>query len=227
MKPQLLKRRELLWRLAQSTLGLSILGRASQVLATAAEKPAKSILVLGAGLSGLYSALLLEAQGFEVTIWEARKRVGGRVFTLDDLPGKPEAGGQSFNEQYSRLLSLAQQLDVPVKTPQKPNSELLLYINELAVLPSGWANGVNADKLAALNPQQLERTVISQLAKMRPATKGNIKISRVVTWGADPFSLGAYAHFAPGQIREFKSQMTKPWHRIYFAGEHTATFSIK
>lgn len=457
MKPQLLKRRELLWRLAQSTLGLSILGRASQVLATAAEKPGKSILVLGAGLSGLYSALLLEAQGFEVTILEARKRVGGRVFTLDDLPGKPEAGGQSFNEQYSRLLSLAQQLDVPVKTPQKPNSELLLYINELAVLPSGWskspanqlagaernlippalmtyylrsqnplqqktdwvkadyeqwdipldkylknqgastealrlmniyplsmnsidtastlwalrhdwhsqnlaknwlqikggnsrfpeklaanlratidlekvveaidsqeqkvkvycrdgsdyesdyvictipfsvlrqieikpslqgsqqeavnhlpytrvtqvylqvhqpfwevdnyplrmwtdtflelifplknehgqvtglvcwANGVNADKLAALNPQQLERTVISQLAKMRPATKGNIKISRVVTWGADPFSLGAYAHFAPGQIREFKSQMTKPWHRIYFAGEHTATLSI-
>ncbi len=139
MKPQFLKRREFLWRLTQSAIGLSILGRASQILATTAEKPNKSILVLGAGLSGLYSAFLLEAQGFEVTILEARKRVGGRVFTLDDLPGTPEAGGQSFNEQYSRLLSLAQQLDVPVKTAQKPDSELLFYINKLAVLPSEWA----------------------------------------------------------------------------------------
>ena len=76
MKPQWLKRREFLWRLIQSTIGLSVLGRAGQILTTAAQNPPKSILVLGAGLSGLYSAFLLEAQGFKVTILEARKRVG-------------------------------------------------------------------------------------------------------------------------------------------------------
>jgi monoamine oxidase len=49
--------------------------------------------VIGAGLSGLQAAQLLEDGGLDVLVLEADTRVGGRVRTLLDLPERPEAGG--------------------------------------------------------------------------------------------------------------------------------------
>ena len=43
----------------------------------------KSVIIIGAGLSGLYAATLLQ-EVFEVTIVEARERIGGRVLTIDE-----------------------------------------------------------------------------------------------------------------------------------------------
>jgi monoamine oxidase len=42
----------------------------------------KKLLIIGAGLSGLYSAVLLQDR-YDVTILEARDRIGGRVMTRD------------------------------------------------------------------------------------------------------------------------------------------------
>ena len=42
----------------------------------------KKVLIVGAGLSGVYLASLLEEK-YEVTILEARDRLGGRVFSID------------------------------------------------------------------------------------------------------------------------------------------------
>src|SRR5204863_5849236 len=56
----------------------------SQTLARAAGAPAgKRVIVIGAGLGGLSAALELISAGYEVTVVEARDRVGGRVHTLD------------------------------------------------------------------------------------------------------------------------------------------------
>jgi len=40
------------------------------------------LCIIGAGLSGLYSAILLQDH-YEVTIIEARNRTGGRIMMLD------------------------------------------------------------------------------------------------------------------------------------------------
>jgi len=44
----------------------------------------RSVVVLGAGISGLVAAWELEQRGFAVTVLEARQRVGGRAWTVRD-----------------------------------------------------------------------------------------------------------------------------------------------
>jgi monoamine oxidase len=49
----------------------------------------KSVVVIGAGPSGLASALHLQSVGVNVTVLEARDRPGGRVHTVHDVLSKP------------------------------------------------------------------------------------------------------------------------------------------
>lgn len=65
------------------------------------------VLVLGAGLSGLESALTLEENGFKVCVLEGRQRVGGRLYSLFDLPGQPEVGGNTVSRAYGRVIAAA------------------------------------------------------------------------------------------------------------------------
>lgn len=57
----------------------------------------KRVVVIGAGLAGLACAHELLAAGHQVTVLEARSRLGGRVMTFKDLvPGKFVEGGGEF-----------------------------------------------------------------------------------------------------------------------------------
>jgi monoamine oxidase len=70
------------------------------------------VVILGAGVAGLHAAHLMEKAGYSVAVIEARDRVGGRVFTLEDLPGHPEMGFNSMGAAYGRGLDLVRQLDI-------------------------------------------------------------------------------------------------------------------
>jgi monoamine oxidase len=69
-------------------------------LKTAPAKP--SVIVVGAGLAGLCAAYELKGLGFEVTVFEARDRVGGRVHSLKGfINGKTmEAGGELIGSNH-------------------------------------------------------------------------------------------------------------------------------
>ena len=75
----------------------------------------RRVIVLGAGLSGLSSAFELVQKGFEVTVLEARNRIGGRVVTLRE-PFKDnqsvELGGELIGDGYKRFLNYAKQFDI-------------------------------------------------------------------------------------------------------------------
>ena len=89
-----------------------VLGGAAAAAFTAVHRPARAqmdadVIVIGAGLSGLYAAQLLEEQGARVAVLEGRDRVGGRLMSLRHLEGNPEAGGDSILGGYGRVRSLA------------------------------------------------------------------------------------------------------------------------
>ena len=70
------------------------------------------VIVIGAGLSGLNAALLLESMGMNVTVLEGRDRIGGRVESLRNIPGNPEVGGTAFAPGYARLVDAANKYGV-------------------------------------------------------------------------------------------------------------------
>jgi monoamine oxidase len=75
----------------------------------------KRILIAGAGLAGLATALELVQLGFAVTIIEGRDRIGGRVFTLREgfaADQHVEIGGELIGNGYKRLLAYATKLGV-------------------------------------------------------------------------------------------------------------------
>jgi monoamine oxidase len=68
------------------------------------------VIVIGAGLSGLHAASLLAGEGAKVTVLEGKNRLGGRLESFYDLPGAPEAGGDSIMGGYARVLSTVRSL---------------------------------------------------------------------------------------------------------------------
>jgi monoamine oxidase len=69
----------------------------------------RRVVVVGAGFSGLTAAFELSRAGYEVTVVEARGRVGGRVVSLADVvPGKNvEGGGELIGSNHPTWLAYA------------------------------------------------------------------------------------------------------------------------
>jgi monoamine oxidase len=73
------------------------------------ESPKPRVCVIGAGFAGLACGHELAAAGYDVTVVEARERVGGRVLSRRDfVPGKSvEAGGELIGSNHPLWLAYA------------------------------------------------------------------------------------------------------------------------
>ncbi len=75
---------------------------------TKGKKP-KSVIIIGAGFSGLSAAYALKKKGVRVTILEARNRIGGRVFSFkpkDTFDNVIELGAEWVGESHERVIAL-------------------------------------------------------------------------------------------------------------------------
>ena len=93
----------------------------------------KKIIIIGAGVSGLYLAYLLQDR-YEITILEARNRLGGRICNL----GGHDMGPSWIWSHHTHALELTKQLDL----------ELFRQYNK------GYALYDANEKVELFNPQQ-------------------------------------------------------------------------
>ena len=97
---------------ANTAATAALAGLAPRLRAAGSGDP--DVIVIGAGLSGLETALTLEENGLKVRLLEGRKRVGGRLYTLFDLPGHPEVGGNSIASAYGRAIAAAKRNGIEI-----------------------------------------------------------------------------------------------------------------
>jgi len=97
------------------------------------------IIILGAGLAGLSAAMTLRHHRYDVTILEARERIGGRVYTVP-VSEEPrltiELGGEWIGRGHKRLLKLCEEFHL-----QLINHSLKMHLirNRRHFPPGTWS----------------------------------------------------------------------------------------
>ena len=72
----------------------------------------KKILIIGAGISGIYLGYQLKKAGFSIKIIEANNRIGGRIFTKKVSQTKVELGATWLWRYNEALLKLCKELNI-------------------------------------------------------------------------------------------------------------------
>jgi monoamine oxidase len=101
-------------------------------------RPDADVIVIGAGLSGLHAARLMQAEGLRVIVLEASDRIGGRLLTLTDLPGAPNAGGSQVGAGYGRIRGAAQELGLAIESDASPPNPMVLALGGELIGPAQW-----------------------------------------------------------------------------------------
>ncbi|MEO5587058.1 MAG: FAD-dependent oxidoreductase [Novosphingobium sp.] len=68
------------------------------------------VAIIGGGLAGLNALRLLRGSGVDARLYEARGRLGGRVFTARGGPVPADDGGQFINSDHTEVLAATRRL---------------------------------------------------------------------------------------------------------------------
>ncbi|KAG8082474.1 hypothetical protein GUJ93_ZPchr0014g46870 [Zizania palustris] len=134
-----------------------------------ASAPARSVAIVGAGVSGLAAAYRLRKRGVQVTVFEAADRAGGKTRTNSESGFLWDEGANTMTESELEASRLIDDLGLQDKQ-QYPNSQHKRYI-----VRDGAPTLLPSDPIALM-----KSTVIS--------TK-----SKVVDYLIDPFVAGTSA----------------------------------
>jgi monoamine oxidase len=108
------KRRRFL-RLAALAGGSAITATSFPRFTSAQNKPNPQIAIVGGGIAGLNAAYNLKKAGLTATIYEGRRRVGGRIHSVTNKLGKDlvlELGGSFINTNHQDMLRLVKEFNL-------------------------------------------------------------------------------------------------------------------
>jgi monoamine oxidase len=107
-------------------------GALAPALARCGGRPEQAeVLVIGAGIAGLYAAWLLQQRGISPLVIEASDRVGGRM-------APAPAGGMSIGAGSSRALAMLEKMGVAVLPRSVRAGPIALAVNGTLLDSAGW-----------------------------------------------------------------------------------------
>ncbi len=140
---------------------------AAGVQSVFSQRRAKTCVVIGAGLSGLAAAYKLKNAGWNVTVLEARDRIGGRVFShkFKNTDLICELGAEWVGESHERIKALCHDFKIPL---QKHQFEDFLLRDGRVHRPGEWSFSPQAkaafekmiagyEKLTALQKTRIDK----------------------------------------------------------------------
>ncbi|HET9369056.1 MAG TPA: NAD(P)/FAD-dependent oxidoreductase [Vicinamibacterales bacterium] len=121
-------RREMIQRSLAAAAGLLLTERYA---GRAFAQQGRKVVIVGGGFSGLAAGYELGKVGYDVTVVEARNRIGGRVISFSDLvPGKNvEGGGELIGSNHPTWVAYAKQFKLDFLDVSEEDAEAPIVIN--------------------------------------------------------------------------------------------------
>jgi monoamine oxidase len=80
-----------------------------------------------------------------------------------------------------------------------------------------------ARKVQSMENKERIRWTLDYLDKVHPGFAANFKNGASIAWDEEPWSLGAWAYYAPGEMKDLFPYVARAEGRVHFAGEHTGS----
>lgn len=87
-------------------------------------------------------------------------------------------------------------------------------------------SGPNARIAGAMKPEERVHWGLTNVGKVFPEIMANFDGGMSISWEKEPWSLGASAYFAPGEMTTMFPDVATIEGRVHFAGEHTSTLFV-
>jgi monoamine oxidase len=158
-KPTGITRREMMQRSMAAAAGLLISDR----FVARPRAAAGRVVVIGGGFSGLAAAYELSRAGYDVTVAEARNRVGGRVISFSDLVvGKNvEGGGELIGSNHPAWVGYAKQFKLEFLDVSEEDLDFPVVLNGKRL------TGDQSEKLWE-EMEAVFNTIVADAAKVDP-----------------------------------------------------------
>lgn len=134
----------------------SAISLASRAVGAASEQ--RDVIVLGAGLAGLYATILLRDAGLNALLLEASARPGGRVHTVETVDGQIEMGASQVGPGYARVRDIAHKLDLQLAPGAHLYAPYSFVVDNQLSSAADWPSSP-ANKLRGAERERLPHTL--------------------------------------------------------------------